>query len=200
MSTSEPRSPGDLLDHRLLDRLSGYPQERFQSEVFRATSQSADPLAFSTSGGCWAAPAHANVSIPVLYTSLEKHGAIAEVVSYLALLTPPPAKPLVVHKLAVTARRTLRLLRADLADVGVDLARYEERTYARRSQGQLSRTQEIGSALNFLGFDGLLVPSARWPCENLILFHDNHGLDERLEVVASEQVDWQTWARERNML
>ena len=32
------------------------------------------------------------------------------------------------------------------------------------------RTQEIGAAVAFLGCDGLMVPSARWDCENLVLF------------------------------
>lgn len=52
-----------------------------------------------------------------------------------------------------------------------------------------SHSQEIGAALSFLGIDGLIVPSARCSCENLILF-DN--LDNQIEInaVDSEEIDW----------
>lgn len=38
----------------------------------------------------------------------------------------------------------------------------------------LGQTQQIGTAVQFLGFDGLIVPSARWECKNLVLFTNNH--------------------------
>ena len=41
-----------------------------------------------------AGPAQDGIGISVLYTSLERDGALAEIVSYLVLLTPPPSKPL----------------------------------------------------------------------------------------------------------
>lgn len=67
-----------------------------------------------------------------------------------------------------------------------DMARYGERDYA--------RTQNIGAALAFLGLDGLIAPSARWRCDNLMIYQANHLLTERLEVIADEQVDWGVWA------
>ena len=56
-----------------------------------------------------------------------------------------------------------------------------------------SRTQAIGDAAHFLGFDGLIVPSARCESLNLILFMDRIDLDEELAVTAPEPVDWQAW-------
>ena len=123
---------------------------------------------------------------------MDREGAIAEVVAYLALLTPPPSKPLKVARLGVSTARTLRLLRTDIAGLGVDMARYGERDYG--------RTQSIGAALAFLGIDGLIAPSARWSCDNLMIFTANSRLDERLEVVGSEHVDWRAWARENGFL
>ena len=180
-------------DPRLLDRLSEFHSERFEGEVFRATRTSADPVAASISGGRWAPPSDGEAGHSVLYTSLERDGAIAEVASFLAQLTPIPVpRPLKVTRLVVSTARTIRLVRADLGSLGVDLARYGERDY--------DRTQKIGTALVFLGLDGLIAPSARWSCDNLMVFGDNHALTEKLEAVDEEQVEWRGWAQTHGIL
>jgi len=165
----------------------------FDGEVFRATRVNADPLAPSSSGGRWAPPGEPEAGFLVLYTSLDRDGAMAEVASFLADQNPPPREqPVKVSRLSVTASRTLTLVEASLVELGVDPARYGERDY--------SRTQEIGAALIFLGADGLVAPSARWRCENLMLFADNHGLNERLEVLSAEEIGWRTWATKNGLL
>ena len=180
-------------DPDLLDRLSAFHPERFEGEVFRATRTNADPVAASISGGRWAPPPDGNAGYSVLYTSLERDGAIAEVASFLAQLTPNPGpRQISVSRLAVSTSRTLQLVRTDLATLGVDLARYGERDYG--------RTQEIGAALVFLGFDGLIAPSARWPCDNLMMFGDNHTLAETLESIGAETVEWREWALAHGIL
>lgn len=180
-------------DPDLLDRLSAFGSERFEGEVFRATRTNADPVGASISGGRWAPPPDGDAGVPVLYTSLERDGAIAEVASFLAQLTPIPGpRPIKVTRLAVATARTIRLVRADLGGLGVDLARFGERDY--------DRTQKIGAALVFLGFDGLIAPSARWSCDNLMIFGDNHALTEKLEAVDEELVEWRAWAQTHGML
>nr|WP_050756123.1 RES family NAD+ phosphorylase [Nitrococcus mobilis] len=62
------------------------------------------------------------------------------------------------------------------------------------------RTQEIGAAVAFLGCDGLLVPSARWNAENLVLFSENHGVEEHLIVTETQEFDWKVWARRHGFL
>jgi len=84
----------------------------------------------------------------------------------------------------------MRLLRANLVDLGVDWARYGEINY--------ERSQAIGAAVAFLEYDGLLAPSARWSCETVVLFLDNHA--NRLEVLDTEAFDWLTWARANDLL
>jgi RES domain-containing protein len=167
----------------LLDRLSGFAVELFQGRVYRATRQSLDPLAYSTRGGRWAPPNQ----MAVLYTSLEADGAMAEASFHLSKFTPRPSKPVALHTIDATAEHTLRLIRADLETLGVEASRYEEPNYR--------RTQEIGAAVAFLGNDGLIVPSARWDCDNLVLFNDNCTLVTRLDVVGTESRDWQEWCR-----
>lgn len=144
---------------------------------------SLDPLAESTSGGRWAPRG----LVPVLYTSLLREGALAEISYHWSQLTPRPSKPVVLHRLGVSVERPLRLLRADLEELDVDMERYESVNY--------HRTQEIGAAVAFLECDGLIVPSARWSCENLVIFTENHRLTSKLEILSSEEIDWQTWAQ-----
>lgn len=63
---------------------------------------------------------------------------------------------------------------------------------------QYEQTQAIGAAVAFLECDGLLAPSARWTCETLALFVDNHA--GRLEAVSTEEVDWPKRARANDLL
>ena len=103
-----------------------------------------------------------------------------------------PTKPVTLHTLQVTAHRTLRLLRVDLLKMGVPASELTRVNHP--------RTQQIGAAVEFLGCDGLIAPSARWACDNLILFPDGPRFGGSLEVVHSEDVDWQVWARENGLL
>ena len=175
-------------DHVLIDRLSTLPTVAFDGEVYRATRRNLDPTTPSTAGGRWAPPD----GPAVLYTSLERAGALAEITFHWGQFNPLPTKPALVHRLAVRSERTLRLIRTDLEGLGVETARYLDPNYV--------QTQRIGAAVAFIGCDGLLAPCARWPCENLILFTDNSALAATLEVAETEEVDWQAWAKEAGLL
>ena len=180
-------------DQQLVDRLSEFPTKRFEGNVFRATRVNADPTAPSISGGRWAPPPQGDPGTYVLYTSLERDGAIAEVVTFLRQLTPVPGpRQIKVTRLFVTTEQTVSLARDDLTQLGVDLSRYGERDYP--------ITQQIGAALAFLGLDGLIAPSARWHCDNLMIFGDNHRLSERLELKSEETVEWTEWARDNRSI
>lgn len=171
----------------LVDRLAALPTDRFEGTVYRATRTTADPLAASISGGRWAPPPDGDPGTYILYTSLEQNGAIAEIASFLASLTPVPgARAIKVSSISVSAARTLRLSEIDLADLGVDLDHYGERDY--------EITQKIGSALAFLELDGFLAPSARWNCDNFMIFPENHSLGERLAINYETTIEWRSWA------
>jgi len=97
------------------------------------------------------------------------------------------------HRIEVTTRKSLRLLRADLISLGADWNLYGEINHA--------QTQQIGAAVAFLECDGLIAPSARWDCNNLMIFNDHHRIAENtLRVINSEEVDWISWAREHGLL
>jgi RES domain-containing protein len=179
-----------LRDPALLDRLSEFPTGTFDGDVYRVTRRSLDPLAPSTAGGRWAPRG----GVAVLYTSLERDGALAEISFHWGQLTPLPSKPAVLNRLGIVTQKTLRLILASLEALGVTGDEYATVNYA--------RTQEIGDAIAFLECDGVLVPSARWRCDNLVLFPDNHALNppNRLEVLDSEECDWLAWARQNNLI
>jgi RES domain-containing protein len=176
-------------DPDLLERLGGLPREKFEGECFRATPKSLNPLAPSTRGGRWAPPGE----VAVLYMSLARDGALAEIAFHWGQLSPLPSKPAALHHLRVTTRNTLRLVRADLDTLGVSAAAYATINY--------KQTQAIGAAVAFLGCDGLIVPSVRWDCAHLIVFTDNHDVvQDELTVISTEEVDWISWARDHSLI
>ncbi len=177
-----------ILDPELLERLENLPKETFDGEVFRATRMSLDPLAGSYNGGRWMR----RDAAAIVYTSLVREGALAEMAFHWSQLNPLPTKPVVVHQLRVVAHRTLRLIRADLRTLGVPDNIYKGTN--------LARTQEIGAAAEFLNCDGLIAPSARWGCDNLMLFPERMGSKPTLELVNSETVDWLKWGKDNGLL
>jgi hypothetical protein len=178
----------------MLDRLGSLAQIEFDDEVFRATRRGLAPLTASTRGGRWCPR---NVlggtdSVATLYTSCAREGALAELAFHYSQLTPFPSKPVMLHRLHLTTQKTLRLLQTDLISLGVVWADYPALNY--------EKTQEIGAAVAFLGCDGLIAPSARWSCENLMLFPMNHAFESELRVVSSEEIALKEWAREHEFL
>lgn len=180
-------------DRDLLRALSSHPVEQFEGEVFRVTSLTRDATEPRANGGRWGLPQGATAGTSVLYTSLDRDGAIAEVASYRVLLTPiPRSNPVKVSRLYLTASKVLRLSMDDLEALGVNRSKYGQRDYF--------LTQQIGAGVEHLGYDALIAPSARYDCDNLVIFAANSGFDERLEVLGSEQVEWRDWARRRGLL
>jgi len=173
-----------LHDRELLDRLAAFSPVVFDGEVYRATRRGLDPTAPSTAGGRWMPP----YQTPTLYTSCAREGAIAEIAFHWSQLTPMPSKPALVHELGVRVGKSLRLGRPELTGLGLDWSAYKTLNW--------SRTQAIGAAVAHLDYHGLIAPSARWNCDNVILFPSNHDDDDRLELRRSEQVDWRAWLAE----
>jgi RES domain-containing protein len=170
-------------DRELLDALELRPSEAFSGETWRVAAKGRDALRGSTAGGRWSPPGE----FEVLYTSLARAGALAEVGYRLSLEPVWPSR--LEHELHRITARTNNSLRfadvASLSGLGVDISRY---TYF-----EYSVTQAIAAAAFFLDFDGLIVPSARSPEPNLVIFMEKLDVGERLKVEASEAVDWSTW-------
>lgn len=170
-------------DRELLDALESHPSEAFSGETWRVTAKGRDAPRGSTAGGRWSPPGE----FEVLYTSLARAGALAEI-GYRLSLEPvwPSRLEYELHRITARTNNSLRFADvSSLSTLGVDVRRYASFEY--------SATQAIAAAAFFLDFDGLIVPSARSTELNLVIFMEKLGIGEQLKLEASEPVDWPAW-------
>lgn len=178
-------SDGPIHDPDLLDALEAMERVALRREAWRVTWATRDPLAGGTGGGRW----HPPNDFEALYTSLEEHGAMAEIYHHLSKAPVFSSSHTRISRLAVRTERSLVIDSFDaLRDLGVDEDGFRRSDYA--------RTREIGAAARFLDVDALVVPSAQWPCANLVIFPDRLADPAALKVVESRDVNWPAW-RER---
>jgi RES domain-containing protein len=175
--------PDRVHDRAILDALEALEPATFEGSVWRIARKGRDPLRGSAAKGRWTP----NQDCEVLYTSLKREGALAEVGFRLSLEPVWPTKlEHQIHEISVQVSKTIHIADVkDLTQLGVDVGRYESFDYL--------ATQAIAAAAHFLEFDGLLVPSARAPCSNLVLFLDRISDGAHLDVVQSMDVDWNVW-------
>lgn len=131
--------------------------------------------------------------LSVLYGAKDANGAISEIHFHLnrGQSVFPSKMKHTLFELSVITDRTLVLLKmSDLTALGVDEAKYQQILY--------KRTQEIADAAAFMGFDGIIAPSARYECDNIVLFLDLFNL-ENIETVSDNPIKWNEW-RAKNRL
>jgi RES domain len=178
-----------IRDPDLLDRLHELQPETFSGKVWRLVRAGRDPLIATSPKGRWD-----DGSFTVLYTALSPDGARAEIHYHLSRGQPvfPSALPIHLHEIEVEVAQTYAFKSLDaLVPYGVNVADYGELDYALLRE-EYSVTQRIGEAAHFLGIDGLIVPSARWPGANLVVLSDR----ARLRHVRDEgPQDLKAWAR-----
>lgn len=170
-------------DLALLDLIDGFRRDGFSAEVWRVCRDGRSPTQGAPSLSRWC-----NGRFDVLYTSFERDGALAEIHALLSLQPVFPSKFVArAHRLAISVTRSLRLADlATLAKLGVDTSHYGDRDYA--------KTQAIGDAAWFLDFDGIVAPSARWPCLNAMLFTERIAESAILiETSETEPINWSDW-------
>lgn len=173
-------------DDRLLDALDALAGQAFGGTIWRVVREGRSELDGSRGAGRW------NPSnLSVLYAAKEADGAIAEIYFHLSRGQSvfPSRMRHALFELKVSTDKTLILANmANLVRLGVEEEKYPSLLY--------SRTQEIADAAAFLGFDGIVSPSARFDCENLVLFLDGFNV-ENIETVSQTPIDWADW-RARN--
>jgi RES domain-containing protein len=177
-------------DNALIDALEGIAPTKFAGHVWRVVRSGRDVLASSSVGGRWD-----DATFDVLYTSQTADGAVAEMHFHLSRGQPviPSKVSYRLYQLRIGLTKALSL--ADLnaiGNLGVDTSRYGALSYNDRTQ-EYPRTQEIAETAYFVGFDGLIVPNARWSCMNAIAFASRIGPDS-LDVTEDHgQIDWHAW-------
>jgi hypothetical protein len=169
-------------DRIILDALEALDPEPFGGIVWRVTRAGREPMRGAAAHGRWSPSGE----FEVLYTSLMREGALAEIGYRLSREPVWPSR--IEHELhAITVQTECNLRFADagsLAPFGVDPARYRSFDY--------SATQAVAAAANFLGFDGLIVPNARFACSNLVIFTERAP---DLTLTETVRVDWKEWRR-----
>lgn len=179
-------------DSALIDAIEALTPVRFEGTVWRVVRKGRSPVDCARSGGRWD-----DGTFDVLYTSQQRDGAIAEMYFHLGRGQPvfPSKVEYGVHELEVRLDTALQLLDLGaLQRLGLETSRYGQLSYDQASDAY-PRSQDIAEAAHFLEFDGLIVPSARWNCMNVILFCDRVP-PGAVEITASHGlVNWPDWIR-----
>jgi hypothetical protein len=173
-----------ILDPELLDAMDALAGERYDGDAWRVTWATRDPLAGNAAGGRWSP----DDGFETLYTSLKEDGAMAEVYYHLSKAPVFSSSHVLMNRLHVSLTNGLRLSGEQPITLGI------EEPLASRIDYE--RSKAIGAAAHLLDFEGLIVPSARWECDNLVLFLDRFDIDAQLQVTATKNINWPAW-RER---
>jgi len=180
-------------DSGLIDALEEGEAESFDGSVWRVVRDGRDPRHCGSSGGRWD-----DRTFDVLYTALERDGTIAEMYFHLSRGQPvfPSKIRYRIFELSISLSRLLRLSTLDdLEKIGLDVATYGQLSYIDR-QHEYPRSQDIAETAQFLDFDGILVPNARWNCANIVVFCD-HIESSAIQVTKDHGlIAWPAWRRD----
>ena len=185
--------PRKVRDNNLIDGLDALLGSPFDGTVWRVVRQDRDPLEGAAAAGRWD-----DGTFDVLYTAIDRDGAVGEI--YYHLLKGQPVFPskmkFKIFELKVSLQRVLPLPDfIDLNQLNIETENYGKLDYALR-RTEYAPTQELGEAAHFLDFDGLLVPNARWNCLNLVVFADKIKPDKITEIEDRSVIDWDSWRQE----
>lgn len=165
-----------LFDPEFLDELERRIVSPWHGVAWRVTIGSTEPLQTNTRGARWNPP-----GIEVLYASLDRNAAIAEVEHLLSQQPVPVRAPRVVSQLRVQLSRVVDLSRPELIEpLGWSI---EDLT-----REDWTLPQKIGSAVEFLEVSGLLVPSARADATNLVVLMKKQSTNDIIHVVETVPV------------
>lgn len=179
-------------DNKLIDAIEAHTPASFAGSVWRVVREGRDPLSCGRSGGRWD-----DGTFDVLYTAQQREGALAEMYFHLSRGQPvfPSRLRYHIHELDAALKRALKLVDLDaLAQLGLDTARYGQLSYNER-EAEYPRSQDIAEVAHFLEFDGLIVPSARWQCANVVIFCDRVPPSAMDTTTDHGLIDWREWER-----
>lgn len=135
-----------------------------------------DPLTENSRGARWNPP-----EVPAVYASLKRDTALAEAEYQ---ISQQPVRPRI--------KRTLYSIHVSLASVldlvtpvAMEVLRVPGENIASKD---FAFCQPIGGAVEWLGHDGLLVPSARAEGINLVIYPNRFGKDSVVDIIGSEEI------------
>jgi len=163
-------------EQALLDKIGGSPVVKWEGEVFRHMLGDWPPERENVRGARWNPP-----QVAAIYASLERDVALAEAQYYIDLQPVPPQSRRVLYRVSVRLSKVVDLRKLD------ELRRYG---ISAADLGTLEhqKCQPVGGAIAHLGFDGLLVPSARAKGANLVIYPSGQDASYRFEKVDYEVI------------
>ena len=174
-------------DIQLLDAIDALTAKPFEGTLWRVVKEGRDPLACSAVGGRWD-----DRTFDVLYTSKKPEGAVAEMYFHITRGQPviPSKVKYVLFELTAEIQSCIELPTLDhLARLGLRTEQYGQLSYFERTQ-EYPRTQEIAEVVYFLGHGGLIVPSARYATENVVIYCDRISPGNLSVTKGHGFIDW----------
>lgn len=165
------------LSRELLEYLQSLEPAPFSRSVYRHMFGERSPTLENTSGARWNPP-----GVAAIYVSLERETVIAEGDHAIAVQPLPPRIARWVYPVSVELADVLDLSAAGaLEPAGVGVAEL--------GGDDDSPCQAVGEAVAWLGFEGVIVPSARAAGANLVIFTANLKPDAVFEVGEREPIE-----------
>jgi RES domain-containing protein len=161
----------------LLDRLQAITPAPWHGRAFRHMFGDYPPDAENTRGARWNPP-----GVAAIYTSLARDGALAEAEYQIAVQPIPPRGRRTIYTLELSLTGVLDLTDTELLqdfDVGP----------AELTADDMIACRQLGAAVHWLERDGLLLPSARSPSTNLVIFPANRSAKAHFEIIGAEPVE-----------
>lgn len=154
----------------LLESLAKLPRSAWQGIVYRHMFGLNSPKRENRLGARWNPP-----DVPAIYCCLEQETAVSEGDFQISTQPFRPIAERRIHRVEVSLNGVVQLTDWQLLEsLGIDRASYADI--------EPPRCKEIGGALQYLGHDGILVPSARHKGLNLVIYPT--------EAVVFEEIDF----------
>ena len=162
----------ELFEPALLDALEESEHDLWEGHVWRQVVGATDPLRANNLGGRWNPP-----GVEVLYCSLSESGAEIELSAML------DRQPCAIQRSRLTHRLSIKLSRVgEVTESATFAAAGVSRDAVVGSDWSVP--QVLGAASEWLGFTGLIVPSARHENSNLVIFVNKLGATDHYEIAA----------------
>lgn len=185
----------NVRDSGLIDALESAESTNYSGSVWRLVQEGRDPCLCSSAGGRWD-----DRTFDVLYTSLDRDGAISEIYFHLARGLPviPSRVQYRLFELHINLQSVVNFPALEaLSSIGLEIGSFGQLSYDER-ESEYPTTQDVAETAHFLEYSGMIVPSARWNCCNLVVFCDQAPPDSFEVKTDHGIINLSDWKSERS--